>query len=36
VFGDHILPDVRIGPDGKVYELGSDPVTGVVISRYSL
>jgi hypothetical protein len=36
VFGDNILPDVRFGPDGKVYELGSDPTTGVVISRYSL
>jgi hypothetical protein len=36
VFGDNILPDVRFGPDGKLYELGSSPVTGVVISRYSL
>ena len=36
VFGDNILPDVRFGPDGKVYELGSSPTTGVVISRYSL
>jgi hypothetical protein len=36
VFGDNILPDVRFGPDGKLYELGSSPTTGVVISRYSL
>jgi hypothetical protein len=36
VFGDNILPDVRFGPDGKLYELGSDPSTGIVISRYSI
>ena len=36
VFGDNVLPDVRFGPDGKLYELGSSPVAGVVISRYSL
>ena len=36
VFGDNILPDVRFGPDGKLYELGSSPTTGVVITRYSL
>ncbi len=36
VFGDNILPDVRFGPDGKLYELGSSPVTGVVISRFPL
>ncbi|MEP6909404.1 MAG: hypothetical protein ABI896_03100 [Actinomycetota bacterium] len=36
VFGDNILADVRVGPDGKLYELGSSPETGIVISRYSL
>jgi hypothetical protein len=36
VFGDNILPDVRFGPDGKLYELGSDPTTGVAISRFPL
>ena len=36
VFGGNILPDVRFGPDGKLYELGSDPTTGIVVSRYSL
>jgi len=35
VFGDNILPDVRFGPDGRLYELGSSTATGVV-SRYSL
>jgi hypothetical protein len=36
VFGDNILADVRIGPDGNVYQLASSPQTGVTISRYSL
>jgi hypothetical protein len=36
VFGDNILSDIRVGPDGKLYELGSSPTTGVAISRYSL
>jgi hypothetical protein len=36
VFGDNILADVRIGPDGNLYQLGSSPETGVVVSRYSL
>jgi hypothetical protein len=36
VYGDNILADVRVGPDGKLYQLGSSPTTGVVISRYSL
>ena len=35
VFGDNILADVRIGPDGSVYQLGSSPTSGVVISRYA-
>jgi hypothetical protein len=36
VYGDNILADVRIGPDGNVYQLSSSPQTGVTISRYSL
>jgi hypothetical protein len=36
VFGDNILADVRIGPDGNVYQLASSPQTGVTISRYPL
>jgi hypothetical protein len=35
VFGDNILADVRIGPDGSVYQLGSSPASGVAISRYA-
>jgi len=36
VYGDNILADVRIGPDGNVYQLASSPENGVTISRYSL
>jgi predicted kinase len=36
VFGDNLFADLRIGPDGKLYQLATSPSTGVVISRYSL
>jgi len=36
VFGDNLLADLRIGPDGALYQLASAPSFGVVISRYSL
>jgi len=36
VYGDNLLPDVRLGPDGAVYQLASSPKTGVAVSRYSL
>jgi hypothetical protein len=36
VYGDNILADVRVGPDGKLYQLASSPASGVVISRFSL
>ena len=36
VFGDNLLADVRIGPDGRLYQLSSSPKSGVAISRYSL
>jgi hypothetical protein len=36
VFGDNLLADVRIGPDGRLYQLGSSPETGIIIKRYSL
>ena len=36
MWGSSLLSDLRIGPDGALYELGSSPATGVVISRYSL
>jgi hypothetical protein len=34
-WGD-VITDVRIGPDGKLYQLGSSPETGIEIARYSL
>jgi len=36
VYGDNVLADVRVGPDGNLYQLGSSPATGVEITRYSL
>lgn len=36
VYGDNLLADLRVGPDGNLYQLGSSPTTGVMISRYSL
>jgi hypothetical protein len=36
VFGDNLLADVRIGPDGRLYQLATSPEAGVTISRYSL
>jgi hypothetical protein len=36
VFGDNILADLRVGSDGKLYELSSSPTSGVAISRYAL
>ena len=36
VYGDNLLPDLRVGPDGALYQLSSSPSTGVEISRYSL
>jgi hypothetical protein len=36
IFGDNLLADVRIGPDGQLYQLATSPETGVIISRYSL
>ena len=36
MWGSNLLPDLRIGPDGALYQLASSPATGVVISRYSL
>jgi hypothetical protein len=31
-----IVTDLRVGPDGRVYQLGSSPSTGIEIRRYSL
>ena len=36
VWGDSVLADLRVGPDGNLYQLGTSPTTGIVISRYSL
>jgi hypothetical protein len=36
VWGDGLLADLRVGPDGRLYQLATSPTTGVVISRYSL
>jgi hypothetical protein len=36
VWGDNSLTDLRVGPDGKLYQLATSPTTGVTISRYSL
>ncbi|HXZ56701.1 MAG TPA: hypothetical protein VEG40_03860 [Gaiellaceae bacterium] len=34
-WGD-VMTDLRVGPDGKLYQLGSSPTTGVAIYRYSM
>lgn len=36
VFGDTSLTDVRVGPDGKLYQLSTSMQNGIAISRYSL
>jgi len=36
VWGDGSLDDLRIGPDGELYQLATSPTSGVSISRYSL
>jgi hypothetical protein len=36
VYGDNLLADVRVGPDGRLYQLRSDPSVGVSVVRYSL
>ena len=36
VYGDNLLADVRLGPDGRIYQLASSPAEGVTIYRYDL
>ena len=36
LWGDTALPDLRVGPDGSLYQLASSPTAGVTISRYPL
>lgn len=35
-FGNYAITDIRVQPDGKVYQLGSAPDFGVAIYRYAL
>jgi hypothetical protein len=36
VYGDDFYADLRLGPDGRLYQLATSPSRGVVIGRYSL
>jgi hypothetical protein len=36
VWGDELYADLRVGPDGNLYNLATSPTSGVTISRYSL
>lgn len=36
LWGDTALPDLRVGPDGKLYALATSPATGVAVARYAL
>ena len=36
VYGDDYYADLRLGPDGNLYQLATSPSRGVVIRRYSL
>jgi hypothetical protein len=36
VWGDSTLDDLRVGPDGDLYQLATSPQTGIVVSRFSL
>jgi hypothetical protein len=36
VFGDSLLPDLRVGADGKLYQLSTSPDTGITVARFPL
>jgi hypothetical protein len=36
VWGDELYADLRLGPDGNLYQLATSPTTGVAIYRYSV
>ena len=36
VYGDNLLAELRIGPDGACYQLASSPDEGVTVNRFSL
>jgi hypothetical protein len=35
-YGEHLFADLRVGPDGKLYQLASSPTSGVRVNRFSL
>jgi hypothetical protein len=35
LFGDQLLADVKIGPDGRLYQLETSPTKGIAVRRYS-
>jgi hypothetical protein len=36
VFGDSLLPDLRVGADGKLYQLSTSPDSGITVTRFPL
>jgi len=36
VYGDNLLADLRVGPDGNLYQLASSPDEGVTVNRFPL
>jgi hypothetical protein len=36
LWGDTAMPDLRVGPDGKLYALATSPQSGVAVARYAL
>jgi hypothetical protein len=36
VWGDTPITGVRVGPDGRLYQLRTSPTTGVSVARYSV
>jgi hypothetical protein len=36
IYGESFFADLRVGPDGALYQLSSSPTSGVTVSRYSL
>ncbi len=36
LFGESVLPDLRVGADGKLYKLSTSPDTGIAVTRFPL
>jgi hypothetical protein len=36
LFGDSLLPDLRVGADGRLYQLSTSPDTGITVTRFPL